>query len=65
MFHVSMQPAVVEGTLGQQPAQLQRGGQVVLLGTLDRVATKETTLDGVSVMESLMLGRRSLVSSKG
>ena len=55
---------VVESTLSQQPPQPQREGQVFLLGTLDREATKETPLDGVSVMVNLMLGRRSLVSPK-
>ena len=55
---------VVGGTLSQQTAQPQREGEVVLLGTLDREATKKTTLDGVSVMGNPMLGRRTLLSPK-
>ena len=54
---------VVEGTLGQQTGQTQRG-LIVLMGTLNREETKETHLDGVSVMGNSMLGRRSLVSPK-
>ena len=55
---------MVEGTLNQQPGQPQKEEQIVLLGTLDREETKETPLDGVSVMGNPMLGRRSLVSPK-
>ena len=55
---------VVDGILSQQPVQPQREGQVVLRGTLDREATKETPVDGVSVMKNPMLGRRSLVFPK-
>ena len=60
----SVMVTVVEGTLSQQPAQPQREGQVVLLGTLYRGSTKETPLDGVSGMGNPMLGKRSLVSPK-
>ena len=43
---------MVQGTSGQQSAQPKKGGQVVLLGTLDRGATTETPLDGVLGMDN-------------
>ena len=54
----------VEGTSSQQPVQPLSWGQVVLLGTLDHPATEETPVDGVSVMNNPMQGRRSLVFPK-
>ena len=50
--------------LGPTTGAATKGGQVFLPGTLDREATKETPLDGVSVMGNRMLGRRSLVFPK-
>ena len=50
--------------IGPKTSVATKGGQVVLLGTLDREATKETPFDGVSVMGNPMLGRRTLVSSR-
>ena len=51
--------------LGPTTGEAIKGGQVVLPGTLDREATKETPLDGVSVMGNPKQGRRSLLSSRG
>ena len=73
-FHVPMIPHVrqftwsqskinvVEGTFSQQPAQPQREGQVVLLGTLDHPATEETPVDGGSVMKNLYVVREPISS---
>ena len=55
---------VVEGTSTLQPAYPLRWGQVVLLGTLDHLATEETPVDGVSVIKNPVQGRRSLVCPK-
>ena len=50
--------------IGPTTGVATKGVQVVVLGTLDREATKENPLDGVSVMGNPMLGRRSLMSPK-
>ena len=65
-FELKLSATRIHFTISPSPLinSSHKGGQVVLLGTLDREATKETPVDGFSAAKNPMLGRRSLVFLK-